>query len=109
MVAHMPRNYLECSRFSANELTNLTVRTGPWQSKGSLGPKVPLDLREEGLAGALALLNNSEPHWSGPELGQGWSQDIGGNEGEELRLGQGPQRAPQPPEGAPWFCSETQE
>ena len=41
----MPRNYLECSCFSANELTNLTVRTGPWQSKGSLGPKVPLDLR----------------------------------------------------------------
>ena len=45
MVAHMPRNYLECSCFSANKLTNLTVRTGPWQSKGSLGPKVPLDLR----------------------------------------------------------------
>ena len=45
MVVHMPRNYLECSHFSANELTNLTARTGPWQSEGSLGPKVLLDLR----------------------------------------------------------------
>lgn len=45
MVVHMLRNYLECSRFSANELTNLTARTDPWQSEGSLGSKVPLDLR----------------------------------------------------------------
>ena len=45
MVVHMPRNYLECSHFSANELTNLIARTGPWQSEGSLGPKVLLDLR----------------------------------------------------------------
>lgn len=44
MAVHMPRHYLECVCFSANELTNLTVRTGPWPRKESPGCKVLLDL-----------------------------------------------------------------
>lgn len=58
--------------------------------------------RKRDLAGALALLDNSfHMVWVPQNWGRAGLRTLVGMEGKRIKLGQGPQRAPEPPEGAP--------